>query len=409
MLADRVEHLARARRRAAGDDRARAAAGGPVRRTGDRNGRLAAEPGAVARRDPSGRDARRPGRSRPVRRRAPVDRVPALLERVNLQTLHAGPKECLDSAGQLASELSAKLGRRVSPGVPRDKRDRWGRLRGVADRLHGQRRHAHVELRLRVVTFPTRDFTQRRLGARRMSEKYNAQASAAMDLGEAVQTAVERGLPLLLSTEAAGHLKDKIRVGRMKGRPGALTITTSDGLSATTRRLVAEQAIPELRALKCAGSEGDARRRRPADGADDRRPAAGRRPGAARPPAGDRRAEGGRLRRRRVANRRREDHQLGPGARRTEPRRPAVPGDGRRRGQATRAVARRAQPRRARPRTAAAGAEPRAAGARRPAPGRRSDARVRPRAGRPARRGAVRPTARSTATRPTCRRSAGIC
>ena len=185
----------------------------------------------------------------------PFDRVPALLERINLQTLHAGPKECLDSAGQLASELSAKLGQRVSPGVPRDKRDRWGRLVVSRTGYTGNDGTRRSELRLRVVTFPTRDFTQRRLGARRMSEKYNAQASAAMDLGEAVQTAVERGLPLLLSTEAAGHLKDKIRVGRMKGRPGALTITTSDGLSATTRRLVAEQAIAELRALKRAGAK----------------------------------------------------------------------------------------------------------------------------------------------------------
>jgi hypothetical protein len=58
----------------------------------------------------------------------PFDRVPALLERINLQTLHARPKECPDSAGQLASELSTKLGQRVSPGVPRDKRGRWGRL-----------------------------------------------------------------------------------------------------------------------------------------------------------------------------------------------------------------------------------------------------------------------------------------
>ena len=74
-----------------------------------------------------------------------------------------------------------------------------------------------------------------------------------MDLGEAVQTAVERGLPLLLSTEAAGQLKDTVRVGRMKGRPGALTITSSDGVSATTRRVVAEQAIGELRALKQPG------------------------------------------------------------------------------------------------------------------------------------------------------------
>ena len=67
-----------------------------------------------------------------------------------------------------------------------------------------------------------------------------------MDLGEAVQTAVERGLPLLLSTEAAGHLKDTVRVGRMKGRPGMLTVTSADGVSATTRRVVAEQAIAEL-------------------------------------------------------------------------------------------------------------------------------------------------------------------
>lgn len=40
----------------------------------------------------------------------------------------------------------------------------------------------------------------------------------------------------------------------MKGRPGMLTITTADGLSATTRRLVAEQAISELRELKRTGA-----------------------------------------------------------------------------------------------------------------------------------------------------------
>ena len=75
-----------------------------------------------------------------------------------------------------------------------------------------------------------------------------------MDLGEAVQTAVERELPLLLSTEAAGHLKDSVRVGRMKGRPGMLTITSSDGVSATTRRLAAEQALAALRKLKRDGA-----------------------------------------------------------------------------------------------------------------------------------------------------------
>ena len=104
------------------------------------------------------------------------------------------------------------------------------------------------------MTFPAREFTQRRLGAAPRDDRY-AQPSAVMELGEAIQTAVDRGLPLLLSTEAAGQLKDTTRVGRMKGRPGMLTITTSDGLSATTRRVVAEQAVSQLRALKDSGAK----------------------------------------------------------------------------------------------------------------------------------------------------------
>jgi hypothetical protein len=178
----------------------------------------------------------------------PAAAVPRLLERVNPRTLHAGPKECLDSAGQLAQELRRELGQAIAAAVPRERRDRWGRL--LARRHYrgpGGVRVAEVELR--AITFPARDFAQRRLGAAPRDDRYG-QLSAVMDLGEAVQTAVERELPLLLSTEAAGHLKDTIRVGRMKGRPGLLTITTSDGLSASTRRLVAEQAVSELRALK---------------------------------------------------------------------------------------------------------------------------------------------------------------
>ncbi len=179
----------------------------------------------------------------------PTSAAGALLERVNVHTLHAGPRECLDSAAQLAHELSRELGTHVSPGVPRDKRDRWGRLLVGQRSYRGRDGQRIAELALRVVTFPAREFTQRRLGAAPRDERH-AQPSAVMDLGEAVQTAIERGLPLLLSTEAAGHFKDTVRVGRMKGRPGVLTITSSDGLSATTRRVVAEQAIGELRALK---------------------------------------------------------------------------------------------------------------------------------------------------------------
>jgi helicase-like protein len=179
----------------------------------------------------------------------PFDRREALLERINVQTLHAGPKECLDSAGQLAQELSRELRVPISPGVPRDKRDRWGRLAVHRRSYKSAGGQSTAELELRVLTFPARGFTQRRLGSA-PREEHNGHPSAVMDLGEAVRTAVDAGLPLLLSTEAAGQLKDTVRVGRMKGRPGMLTITTSDGVSATTRRLVAEQALSELRALK---------------------------------------------------------------------------------------------------------------------------------------------------------------
>ena len=184
----------------------------------------------------------------------PAAAASELIERLNVHTLHAGPKECIDSAGQLAQELTRELGIPVGPGVPKDKRDRWGRLLVIRRSYRGNNGARDAELELRVLTFPAREYAQRRLGSARRDDRYG-QPSAVMDLGEAVQTAVERGLPLLLSTEAAGHLADSVRVGRMKGRPGALTITSSDGLSATTRRVVAEQAISELRMLKQDGAK----------------------------------------------------------------------------------------------------------------------------------------------------------
>jgi len=186
----------------------------------------------------------------------PRDRVSELLGRLNVRTLHAGPRENLDSAGQLAQDLSRMLGQPVSPGVPQDKRDRWGRLHvfRLTYRTTDGRQDVE-EIRLRVWTFHVRDFGQRRLGAHRIDDRQGGQGSAMMELGEAVQTAVERELPLLLSTEAAGQLKGMVRIGRMKGRPGMVTITSSDGLSATTRSLVAEQAVPELRKLKAANAK----------------------------------------------------------------------------------------------------------------------------------------------------------
>ena len=156
--------------------------------------------------DPSDRRARRASGPRPVRRDAARRRGRRAARADQPRTrCTPGAKERLDSAGQLAQELTRALGRTLSPGVPRDKRDRWGRLL-VTRRSHTSRDgDERSELALRVVTFPAREFSAApaRRGAARSSAA--RQPSAVMELGEAVQTAVERGLPLLLSTEAAGH------------------------------------------------------------------------------------------------------------------------------------------------------------------------------------------------------------
>ena len=76
-----------------------------------------------------------------------------------------------------------------------------------------------------------------------------------MELGEAVQTAIERGLPLLLSTEAAGAAQGHRPRRAHEGPPRAADDhDRRRRRRATTRRVVAEQAIAELRALKHAGA-----------------------------------------------------------------------------------------------------------------------------------------------------------
>lgn len=177
----------------------------------------------------------------------PGHQVPAFINRINIDVLHVGERTMLQSRKQLLEEVNKVLdgyGVTLAAVNPDDKRDAWGRL-------SINRWRNDSELEVRVVTFGGKTMEKRRLGAAPGSHKDGGVSlSAAMDLGEAVQTAAERGLPLLLSTEAAGHLAGQIRVGRMKGRPGQLTITTSDGISAQTRKLVAEQAIAELRKLR---------------------------------------------------------------------------------------------------------------------------------------------------------------
>ena len=188
-----------------------------------------------------------------------------------------------------------------------------------------------------------------------------------------------------------------------------LTITTSDGVSATTRRLVAEQALVELRALKrarakvtlAAGARQVVRMTLARPLADDPVLLGRQREMAALKVVGsgvDASAVGtGKT----ISSGRALAHRAS-----TQPRfRGLVVAEGRLLGQWREELAQR----RAGPGAAAAGAEPRAARSLRRSADRRADPPLRPRARRPARRGARPRTACWTATRPTCRRSRGIC
>lgn len=193
----------------------------------------------------------------------PTSRLHDLLSSMNTQVLHSGPKELVDSVTQLSQAVSSALGHTVRISALHDKVDRWGRLKVLLTDSAGTwsstspypgmtinaptTKDSYQWLRLTVTTTPVKGFQQRRLGS---AAGWDGHTSARMDLGEAVETAVERGVPLLLSSEAAGLLADRVRVGRMKGKPGMVTVTQSDGLSATTRKLVAEQAVNHLRELR---------------------------------------------------------------------------------------------------------------------------------------------------------------
>ena len=195
----------------------------------------------------------------------PIGSRDALLERINVAHARTpGRANALTRRGSSRRSSRANSACAISPGVPRDKRDRWGRLAVHRRSYKGADGTSTAELELRVLTFPARGFTQRRLGSAPREEQY-AHPSAVMDLGEAVQTAVDAGLPLLLSTEAAGQLKDTVRVGRMKGRPG-------DAHDHDLRRRLGDHPAAGRRA----GARRAARAQARAGEGDARRPARGR-------------------------------------------------------------------------------------------------------------------------------------
>ena len=77
----------------------------------------------------------------------PIGSREALLERINVHTLHAGPRECLDSAGQLAQELSRELRRADQPGRAARQARPVGPARRPPPLLQGRRRHEHGRAR----------------------------------------------------------------------------------------------------------------------------------------------------------------------------------------------------------------------------------------------------------------------
>ncbi|HWC27913.1 MAG TPA: helicase-related protein [Solirubrobacteraceae bacterium] len=183
----------------------------------------------------------------------PLRSAPELLARINTNVLHAGDVAMLEQSAKIAEALEVVFGQRVAVCLSADKRDRWGRLR--ANRWSGGADAAGA-VQLQVMTTTVKGFAVNRVGNARPQHRDSPDStSVAMELGEAVNCAIERGLPLLLSSEAAGLLDGTIRVGRMKGRPGMITITSSDGLQATTQAVSVEQAVGRLRTLR----DGDGR------------------------------------------------------------------------------------------------------------------------------------------------------
>ena len=243
---------------------------GLLLRAGRPASRLAADPGAHRRRDPTARRTRRGDRRGPARRhaagaggraaaRAPERARPA--RRRPRRSRLAGPRSPRRSPRALGVEVSPGAGRAT---------------RATAGAGCSSRRHAHktgdgrerAELALRVLTFAGRRFPRRRLGAAPLDPHATPRPSAVMELGEAVEDRDRaRAAAAALAPRPPAQLGDRVRVGRMKGRPGLLTVTTADGASASTRRVVGRAGARRAARAARRRCGGHARRRRAPAGA----------------------------------------------------------------------------------------------------------------------------------------------
>ena len=168
----------------------------------------------------------------------PIGSREALLERINVHTLHAGPRECLDSAGQLAQELSRELQTPISPGVPREKRDRWGRLAVHRRSYKGADGTSTGELELRVLTFPARGSRSGGSARRRARNSTRARAPSWIS--------ARRYRPRSSASSTAFLHEAEVFVASLSGGP-ATGLTLDDAREATRIGIAMRESLAKAR------------------------------------------------------------------------------------------------------------------------------------------------------------------
>jgi hypothetical protein len=150
-----------------------------------------------------------------------------------------------------AAKAAAELGGHVSTPPLIEPIDRWGYINVLKSGRF--EKTAKDEITVMAWTDRVRGFPTRRFGAR--VHNSTDVPSEPMALGEIIDAAVQAGVPVVLSSEAAGQLGAKPRVGRMHGRPGLLTVTSAVAGQIDSTRLPAEQLPAALRTLRDAGCD----------------------------------------------------------------------------------------------------------------------------------------------------------
>ena len=172
----------------------------------------------------------------------------ALLQDLDAPCVWSGPlrkDKGTMPTGEAAEKVSKIAGRFMEVAAIGPTTDGWGRLALTTTGGY-------------VLTAGSRRFGPGLFGASRLATGDGAtldslQApvySAPATIGEAVGRAIDRGLPVLLSSEAAGQMGSGIRVERMRGRPGFLVFSETDGLQIRSTREDGQASIGRLRALR---------------------------------------------------------------------------------------------------------------------------------------------------------------